>query len=300
MFISSEIEGRDIDMEMAGRFASGDPEAFSYFFNKLYPALLYYAFRILNDKPTADDAVSTAFERIWINRGGFEHPKVIKSWLYTTTKNACLNTLQGYLREDKRNDGMRKLMEDDHEASTEEKIIMKEQLKELYAYVDVLPTACKEVFYLLYKEGRTVRQTAEELGLSISTIKNQKARGIGLINKWRVTGTKRAKAEIENKAGEGPKTFLDMLNEGNDDAWDTFFENTHKQFYYLFNDRYSEGFMERKVNNAFQMVKSERTKKDSVDSYLKHIERVLESVVRNIVIQPFKAVKPIPRIRRVS
>ncbi len=300
MFISSGIANEDMDMEMAEKFSAGYEDAFRYFFNKLYPALKYYAFRILNDEPTSDDAVSTAFERIWDRKDTFTHPKVIKSWLYTTTRNECLNMLQNNQRRDTLVSNYAKYTEGDHEASPEEKVVIKEQLKELYEYLDDLPNACRTVFYMLYKDGKSVRQTAMELDLSISTIKNQKARGLGLIDKWRATGGRRPKTETEVMIQEvKPKTFLEMLNDRDDDAWDKFFESTYKDFYYLFKGKYSEELMEKKVDEAFQTVKAGKIRRVTIVGYLNDIETLLKVVVESIVVKPFMAVKAIPHIPRI-
>src|SRR3954469_8578611 len=72
-------------------FQRGEEKGFTYFFNELYPALLYFAFRIIDDKPAAKDIVEESFIKIWERHTTFTHNKVIKSWLYTTVRNACID-----------------------------------------------------------------------------------------------------------------------------------------------------------------------------------------------------------------
>src|ERR1044071_8998431 len=72
-------------------FQRGEEKGFTYFFNELYPALLYFAFRILNDKAASKDIVEDSFIKIWERHSSFNHPKVIKSWLYTTVRNGCID-----------------------------------------------------------------------------------------------------------------------------------------------------------------------------------------------------------------
>src|SRR6185436_5676399 len=83
-------------MEAALSFQRGEEKGFTWFFNELYGSLHYYAFRLLNDKPSAEDAVENSFIKIWERRSGFHHPNVIKAWLYTTVHNDCLNKLQAF------------------------------------------------------------------------------------------------------------------------------------------------------------------------------------------------------------
>jgi RNA polymerase sigma-70 factor (family 1) len=164
-------------------FQRGEEKGFNYFFNSLYPALLYYAFRILNDKPAAEDVVGESFIKIWERHSTFSHPKVIKSWLYTTVRNGCLNRLQQQQRSMAQQAQLARQQEGSFESYALHEIIRAEVIRELYENIESLPTACRQIFKMLYIQGKTVREIAEELKLSISTIKNQKARGLALLRK---------------------------------------------------------------------------------------------------------------------
>jgi RNA polymerase sigma-70 factor (ECF subfamily) len=62
-------------------------------------------------------------------------------------------------------------------------IIRAEFYGELYRAIHTLPPECRKIFTMLYIEGKTVRETAEELGLALSTVKTQKARGLAALKK---------------------------------------------------------------------------------------------------------------------
>ena len=178
-----EHTGLDDIQDHVNAFQRGEEKGFTYFFNALYPALLYYAFRILGDKPTAEDVVEESFIKIWERHSTFTHPKVIKAWLYTTVRNGCLNRLQQQQRAINQQDQLAKLSEGEYESFALHEIIRAEVIRELHENIESLPTACRQIFKMLYIQGKTVREIAEELKLSISTIKNQKARGLGLLRK---------------------------------------------------------------------------------------------------------------------
>jgi len=72
-------------------------------------------------------------------------------------------------------------MVDIYEKDFSENIIRAETLRQLKEAMNQLPAQCKKVFFKLYIEGKSVKETAEELKLTISTIKNQRARGIKLL-----------------------------------------------------------------------------------------------------------------------
>lgn len=162
-------------------FQQGKEQGFTYFFTSLYPALVYYAGRILNDRAAAEDVVEESFIKIWERHSNFTHPNVIRSWLYTTVRNACITRLQQEERNHVKKEQLVSLYENSHENSVLHDIIRAEVISEVHAYIESLPTECRKIFKLLYIQGKTVRETAKELRLSVSTIKNQKARGLMLL-----------------------------------------------------------------------------------------------------------------------
>lgn len=170
-------------MDMALSFQRGEREGFNHFFTELYPALLYYANRFLGDRVLAEDMVEESFIKIWKLHGDFKHHKVIKSWLYTTTKNACLNKLITEQRKHDRETAYYDYVKDDLENSPEENIIRAEVIAEVHKMLDILPRCCKQVITMYYFHGLNTTQIADQLGQSTCTVKNQKARGENLIKK---------------------------------------------------------------------------------------------------------------------
>jgi RNA polymerase sigma-70 factor (ECF subfamily) len=65
----------------------------------------------------------------------------------------------------------------------EEDTIRAEFYAEIHNAIKTLPPECRKIFTMLYIEGKTVRETADELGLARSTIKTQKARGLAMLRK---------------------------------------------------------------------------------------------------------------------
>lgn len=163
-------------------FRRGEEKGFTYFFRQLYPALLYFSFRIVKDRTIAEDIVEESFIKIWERHSQFSHPKVISAWLYTTVRNGSLNRLEKEKREQEHKG---KLAEQPlpQEESTLNAIIRSEVIREVHASIETLPRACRTIFQMMYIRGMTVREIAEELKLSTSTVKNQKARGLSILRK---------------------------------------------------------------------------------------------------------------------
>lgn len=174
--------GKDI-LDHVAAFQRGEERGFTYFFNTLYPALMYYAFRILNDRAAAEDVVEESFIKIWERHSTFTHPQVIKSWLYTTVRNASLNMLKQEQSQHTHKENIAREQQASYQESPLNDMIIAEVITQVHSTIQVLPTECRKIFQMMYIQGKTVREIAEELGLSISTIKNQKARGLEILRK---------------------------------------------------------------------------------------------------------------------
>jgi RNA polymerase sigma-70 factor (family 1) len=164
-------------------FRRGDEMSLTALFHEFYPALCLFAFRITGDQPAAEDIAEGAFLKIWERRANFFHIKVVRSYLYTSAKNASINyRLQKQRRtahEDQIGFGMNIV-----ELAVEENIIRAETFREIYTALEKLPPQCRKIISMIFKNGKNSREVAEELGLAIGTVKTQKARGLTLLRKY--------------------------------------------------------------------------------------------------------------------
>ena len=163
-------------------FKEGREEGFNYFFEEYYAALTYHAFRIVKNMPVAEEIASEAFIKLWERHQGFDRIASIRSFLYTTTHNAGLNWLRQQKRTSERLKELAYLSEY-AELNKFQSIVETETYREIFIAIRSLPSQCRKIFKKLYVEGKDYKQIAEELGLAVSTVHNQKARGITLIRK---------------------------------------------------------------------------------------------------------------------
>lgn len=149
-------------------------------FNHTYPGLVYFAQNIINDQHAAQDIVQECFIRVWEKDIAFDSLSHLKSYLYTAVRNQCTD----WLRKEKRNLMTFHNSEQDNgktEHSALHAMIEAETLQQVYLALNSLPLQCRRIFELLYIHGKTAKEAAEILDLSISTIKTQKARGIKIL-----------------------------------------------------------------------------------------------------------------------
>ena len=161
-------------------FQKGESLGFEYFFNDLYKAVYFFAFSYVKDKPTAEDIVSISFIRLWNKRTIFENEAGIRGYLYKYVYNACIRHIQQKQSRSLHNNSYVNQMDTVQETYID-CIIRAETINLLHKAISHLPAQCRNVFTKLFIEGKSVAETAQEMNLTISTIKNQKARGIKLL-----------------------------------------------------------------------------------------------------------------------
>jgi len=173
--------GHTEDQLLAG-FREGREASFSTVFQALYPALCYYALRYTNDQTAAEDIAEEAFLKVWTKRDIFFQLNVLKSYLYTTARNASMD----WLNQQKRQRVAEKEMAADcHEREKYilEDMIRAEWLREVTMALDSLPPRCRAIVSMLFIDGKKTREVAEELQITIGTVNDHKAHGLKLLRK---------------------------------------------------------------------------------------------------------------------
>ncbi|MET0638123.1 MAG: sigma-70 family RNA polymerase sigma factor [Chitinophagaceae bacterium] len=166
--------------EYVRSFQEGDEQAFNYFFREHYVALSLFAYRIVRQMEAAEEIAGDAFLKLWERRRGFSHPLAMRSFVYTAARFASLNVVRGNLRERK------KIRELGYFCEREERFILQQLIstevyQELMSAIHSLPRQCRKIFESLFLNRQTAGEVALEMRLSVSTVRNQKARAIQLL-----------------------------------------------------------------------------------------------------------------------
>lgn len=163
----------------------GSQAAFDEVFRMFHPALCFFAKRLggANLEPgEAEELVQDTFLKLWQRRADFEKLTAIKAFLYIATRNACLNRLEKEQVRSQRHERYLHTV-DDFEETVVEEIIYAEVLREIAVEIDRLPEQCRRIVRMAYEDGLTPKEIAAKLNITISTVNNQKSRGIALLKK---------------------------------------------------------------------------------------------------------------------
>lgn len=160
----------------------GNQTAFNTLFRMFHPALCFFARRLaISLLPgEAEEIVSDSFLKLWHRRSNFLSLSSIKAFLYIATRNACLNNLN---KEAVRHRQHAKFLFNAGgiEDTVIEEIIYTEVLREVSQAIESLPDQCRRIIKMAYEDGLTPKEIAAALDITVSTVNNQKSRGVRLL-----------------------------------------------------------------------------------------------------------------------
>jgi RNA polymerase sigma-70 factor (ECF subfamily) len=146
---------------------------FRTIFDNHFRPLCAFGYRYLDDKETVQDQVQSVFISLWDHRSNFENgnEKGIKSFLYTSVRNKCLNHLKHLSVRQKHENQI--IYELESTQMVNHHIIEEDTFNLLYQEIEKLPNSARKIMLLAHK-GLKNKEIAEILGVSENTVKTQK------------------------------------------------------------------------------------------------------------------------------
>lgn len=158
----------------------GEQSAFNFFFNNYYQPLVHFAFTFLKDTEAAEDVVEDCFLKLWERREIITSESSIKPFLYKTVRNACIDILRKQVHSKAYVNHINKSPRE-FAPDAIKNIIISESMHQVHLAFQNLPSKYKQIFAMLWVQGKEVKEIAAELNLPVSTVKSQKQRVLELI-----------------------------------------------------------------------------------------------------------------------
>lgn len=111
------------------KMRSGDMKAFERLFVSLYPGLCNIANHYLNNEMLSKDVAQDAFIKWWNKREDFRDFAAVKSFLYITIRNQCLN----YIRDHRKEVDLAGRFSEETDADFDLMVIEEEAIEALYS-----------------------------------------------------------------------------------------------------------------------------------------------------------------------
>lgn len=158
----------------------GNMVVFEQVFRNYYERLCNYANTILNDMDEAEEIVQGTFMGLWEKRSHIQIHTALKSYLYQSVRNNCLNHLDHLkVRQTHREYFIHSAdMSADSGVQT---TLANELEKQIEEAVSSLPPQCQTVFRLSRFEGLSYAEIAQQLDISVKTIENHMGKALRIM-----------------------------------------------------------------------------------------------------------------------
>lgn len=153
---------------------AGNESAFKTLFDKYYRQLCFFSNKIVSDEETAKDVVQEVFISFWKQKTNFENIYALIAYLYNSVRNRSLNHIE---KNNNRNNLNNSQSQDVFtESDYLRKQLEAEVMEEIFEAIKELPEQCMNIFEMSYIQKCEVKQIAEELNISVNTVKTQRLR----------------------------------------------------------------------------------------------------------------------------
>ena len=157
-------------MEQADRILEllrqGDKRGLELLFRSFYRPLVMYALKFVVHQEEAEDIVQEVFYH-FIKNNAYRQltPEALSTYLFRCVKNACLNKIR-----DQKEFAQAEFLR--YDAVEEEAMTVSQELiKAIRQAIEELPRKTRMVVEAIVVEGKKYKETAEELGVSVNTVK---------------------------------------------------------------------------------------------------------------------------------
>lgn len=139
---------------------------FEFIYEKHFRPLVYFCNKYLDDLDESKDVAQEVFLKLHFSKINLSEESAVKTFLYKTAKNRCLNII----RHSRVIDRNSILLKEETESYFESQIVDAETSFIIYSAVNKLPEQ-KKTAIKMYSQGMTYEDIAISMGLSQNTVK---------------------------------------------------------------------------------------------------------------------------------
>lgn len=151
------------------KMQEGNWSAFNSFFDHHAEHLYHYALGFVKSREEAEDIVQEVFIYLWTNRDKIVYTGSVYAYLCRSVKNSCIN----YKLHKKVKERYYQEMILTGQEEADEDNGFDEFYDRLQSIMETLPPKCKEIFILGCVESMSYKEIAQQLDISVNTVKTQ-------------------------------------------------------------------------------------------------------------------------------
>ncbi len=145
-------------------------------YNQYHKQIYYYCLKLIRQDTVAEEATADVFIKLWEKRHIIDPDSPFSPLLYKIAKDIAYN----YLKKIAANDRLKQVFLNNfpvgHYKDGEAILIETEAMEAIQTVVEKLPPKRREIYKLRYFEGMNNQAIAQQLNLSVNTVREQLAR----------------------------------------------------------------------------------------------------------------------------
>jgi RNA polymerase sigma-70 factor (ECF subfamily) len=161
------------DATLVGRSVSGDDQAFAVLVRRYQSPLYRHAWRLTQDRRTAEDVVQEAFVTAWRRLPSLDRAESFRSWLYQITTRRSIDVVRARRPEPPVDTVVEPA---DTQAGPATRLEQRAQIADLALALQELPVASRAAWCLREIDELSYDEIATALELPVSTVRGRIAR----------------------------------------------------------------------------------------------------------------------------
>jgi RNA polymerase sigma-70 factor (family 1) len=167
------------DNELSSNSPLGNLDDFEALFKQYYAPLVVYACKYIPETDAAREIVQDFFVKLYEKRSALTIGTSLKSYLYRSVYNACMNYINQRNIQEKH---IRNIdLERNDEENLENEINSVELQNRIFNLIEALPPKCKKIFKMNRLEGMKNEEIALNLNLSKRTVETQISKALKIL-----------------------------------------------------------------------------------------------------------------------
>lgn len=169
---------KESDKIILEQLQSGDKGGLKRLFDLFYQPLVMYAQQFIPKKEEAEDLVQEVFIRFWESKSYMEVKSNVRSYIYQSVRNACINYIKANARY---KFGTFKDLPEISEEEMLDELDWNDYIQEIYSKINLLPSRTQVIFKSVVIENLKYKEVAAKLNISVNTVKTSLSRALTVL-----------------------------------------------------------------------------------------------------------------------
>lgn len=172
------------EKELFARVAQGDEEAFNTLFHMYVPRLHSLVMKVTRSEGVAKDIIQEVFLYLWIDRESLTKVEVPQNWIFKIAYNRSYSWLARQVSRNRKYSEFRQQNPAEGDENLEHTVALNETARLIHEATALLPEHARKIFQLSRETGLKAAEVAEQLGISVQTVRNSLVRSVKFIKEY--------------------------------------------------------------------------------------------------------------------